>query len=119
MAEHPTMWVSCIECRRATSHDGLKAHDEIEEDDDHIPYRRTYNVVRCRGCHTTSFVEAHGMDDARDEYGRWACTLTLYPNQTSGRTPIDAASHFPPKVRRMYSETLEALNVQAPVLATV
>ena len=79
----PTMWVSCIECRRQTSHDVLRDYEDFEEDDDHIRYRRTYSIVRCRGCYTTSFAEAYGMDDGRDEYGNWVHTLTLYPSRTA------------------------------------
>lgn len=118
-ADVATMWVACITCHRPTSHDVVREYHFLQGDEDDLLYYRGYNIIRCRGCHTVSFAEAYGMNDDRDQLGEPIRTVTLYPSRTAGRKPIEAASYFPPKVQRMYLETLQALNVEAPVLATV
>src|SRR5205809_177703 len=113
------MWVACIACHRPTSHDVVEQLRFMESDDGEPLYRRTFNIIRCRGCRSVSFAETYGMRDARDEWGEPIEDMTLYPSRTAGRNPLAATVHFPPKVQRMYLETLRALNADAPVLATV
>src|SRR5947207_2655714 len=52
-----TMWVACIECHRPTSHDVVEQLRFLEGDDGEPLYRRTYNIIRCRGCRAVSFAE--------------------------------------------------------------
>jgi Domain of unknown function (DUF4145) len=117
--EHKTH-AACGECRRETMHDvvhQIETHEASPDGD--IVVFKTHRIIRCRGCETLSFQElCESSDDIGDD-GEPLTRVTLYPSRTTGRQPIAGSAYFPRKVQRMYLETLQALNIKAPVLATV
>ncbi|HEX8847366.1 MAG TPA: DUF4145 domain-containing protein [Pyrinomonadaceae bacterium] len=112
---------SCKECSRQTRHEIICEHSNeyfIYPDDDPpegqtIEFVKKHRIIRCCGCHTVSFQELLWESESRET------TETLYPSRAGGRQSISASDHFPQKVRRIYSETLKALNADAPTLAAI
>lgn len=113
--------ILCRTCRHATNHEILYSNDthEISEDGD-IQVWRKEQVLKCCGCDDVSFrKESQCTEDIDYETGGLFVTEYLYPSRTEGREPMDGYEHFPAKTRRIYKETLKALNQSAFILSAI
>jgi len=113
--------VLCRNCKTSTNHDVLfskDVHDTDEEDG--IQYWSSDQVLRCCGCEDVSFRHTHQCTEDIDyDTGQLVVNEVLYPNRVEGRSAIDGYDEFPPKTRRIYQETLKALNQNAFILAAI
>ena len=122
MTEKPVE-CSCQACARKTLHDvvfsdSVEGGHEYHESSD-------YQIVRCRGCRTTSFrVVYHewqlsystGPEDDDWDHPQ---TITTYPPALENHKPLAGLSHLPNAVRTVYSETVTALAHGATILGGV
>lgn len=113
--------VLCAECKKVTNHNVIAEHttqDDLNGDD--ITSWTTYQIVRCLGCDDISFRRISACTEDYDpNTGKLEESEALYPDRTSGRTPMEDHDLFPTKTRRVYLETLKALNNQTPLLAAI
>ncbi len=113
--------VLCRTCKHATNHEILFTKRLTgETDDGDIRWWSEYQVLQCCGCEDVSFRTADRDTESIDPYtGQLDETETLYPSRTDGRPPIEGYENFPAKTRRIYTETLKALNHNAFILAAI
>jgi hypothetical protein len=99
----------------------LFTHDRSDSDEDNgIQFWASDQVLRCCGCDEVSFRHTDQCTEDIDyETGELVLNELLYPNRTEGRTPMDGYEEFPARTRRIYQETLKALNQNAFVLAAI
>ncbi|WP_424195227.1 DUF4145 domain-containing protein [Ampullimonas aquatilis] len=113
--------VLCRSCKHPTNHDILFNKDDSgETGDGDIRWWADHQVLQCCGCDDISFRTSHSDTESVDPYtGMPEEFEVLYPNRTDGRPPIDGHENFPQKTRRIYSETLKALNHNALILGAI
>lgn len=113
--------VLCRSCKHATNHDVLfikESSGEIGDGD--IQWWVTHQVLQCRGCEDITFRRNSQNTESIDPFtGQLEDYESLYPNRTDGRPPIEGHENFPMKTRRIYVETLKALNHNALILAAI
>jgi hypothetical protein len=113
--------VLCSTCKRSTNHDVLFSndfHDSSEEGD--IDFWSSDQVIKCCGCDEVSFRKtSECTEDIDYTTGGLVLTEYLYPNRVEGRLPIKGHESFPIKTRRIYDETLKALNQNAFILSAI
>lgn len=116
-----TTIVQCMSCNRETNHDIAAAHRvHGATADNDIEWWNSYYITICRGCDTISFVhESACTEDWDPNTGEITKLVTLYPDRSSGRTPILGDDHFPQKTRRIYLELVKAMNTSSPLLAAI
>lgn len=108
--------VQCATCGRPTSHI-IKAAQLSEGHDDDYGWSFSYQIIQCRGCDSISFrVTGNDSNDPEDQE-------MLYPSRTQDhkptRQPIIDSLSLPEKIGRIYDEVLQALDHQAPILASI
>lgn len=116
--EQPDFWTTCNSCRNTTKHETLK-HETISGDDEYR-FRRTFSIIRCKGCEDISFREKY--EDFESTYpnddGEWIApeTNTFYPKRRMQDGDLEVFM-LPDVVSQIYSETLLAINEEALTLA--
>ena len=122
------MKLPCSKCDGKTYHKVLLSLDQEGEDEHESGYVFSWDVhhqiVQCQGCKTISFrkCSSNSEDTEPDDDGGYECAIfeDLYPSRVEGRKGLDEdVRHLPSKVQRIYSETLQALNSQSPILAGI
>jgi hypothetical protein len=113
--------VLCRMCKHATNHDVLFSKGTSgETDDGDIKWWNSHQVLQCCGCDEISFRTTDQNTESIDPYtGNLEVMEVLYPSRTEGRPPMEGHENFPVKTRRIYSETLKALNHNALILAAI
>lgn len=117
--------IQCVYCERETNHKKVwekNIHEDFDEGD--IWQDTTYSAYSCRGCNTITFriVSANSEEIETAENGDMAFTehTNYYPKRSNRmiKERIDIYD-APPKVRRIYHETIEAYNNELPILCGV
>jgi hypothetical protein len=113
--------VLCGECKKVTNHNVIAEHKTSgDANDDEIHWWATYQIVQCMGCDDISFRRVSACTEDYDpNTGKIEESEALYPDRISGRTPMEDHDLFPVKTKRVYLETLKALNNQTPLLAAI
>ncbi len=113
--------VLCRNCKRLTNHEVLFSKDWHSMDgDDSIQLWSSDQVLMCCGCDEISFRHTDQCSEDIDyATGQLIVNEVIYPNRAEGRSAIDGYDEFPPKTRRIYQETLKALNQNAFILAAI
>lgn len=121
MAEEAPFWSRCVKCDGQRRHTKLKSHTESGDADYHS--RTDYLIVRCDGCEYVSFRRdfndfESGYPDL-DEEGGWSypTTTTLSPKFNPHRDVIDGEWHLPSLVKKVFSQSLLAIDEDARLLA--
>lgn len=111
----------CASCKKVTNHTILDEHKtsgDIYDGD--IRWWRTCQIIKCLGCDDISFRDASTCTENFDpQTGQMIESVDLYPSRMKGREPISSYEAFPVRTRRVYLETLKALNNQTPILAAI
>lgn len=111
----------CGSCKKMTNHAVLaqyKTSGDVYDGD--IQWWETYQIIQCLGCDDISFRDSSTCtEDYEPRTGKLIETVHLYPDRISGREPIEDYEEFPSKTKRVYLETLKALNYQTPILAAI
>ncbi len=120
--------VECRECKRSTKHLILASADlsdsEVIGHDYEIYWSSSYQIVQCMGCETISFRRcSESSEDNPIQIGpnEWEENINedLYPNPNEGREPLSDSNILPPKIERIYEETITSLNSRQPVLCGI
>ena len=113
--------VLCATCKRNTNHETLYSLDQSSDDDDSgVQAWSQHQVVKCCGCDEITFrVASECTEDIDYSTGKLITSEELYPSRAEGRAPMDAYHTLPTKTRRIYSETLKALNQNAFILSAI
>lgn len=120
----------CGVCKRSTKHKIL-ADIELagrEETDDTLLYGwdNEYQIIQCQGCETVMFRQTHTNSEDMEHYAGpdgWEAEYVkfedYYPNPEKSRTGLSDDHLLPEKLQRIYTETLNALNGNNPVLTGI
>lgn len=120
----------CGVCKRSTKHKVL-ADIELsgrEETEDTLLYGwdNEYQIIQCQGCETVMFRQTHVNSEDMKHYAgpegwevEYVKSEDYYPNPEKSRTGIYEDHLLPEKLQRIYSETLNALNGNNPVLTGI
>ncbi len=121
--------VSCRVCKHMTNHVVLVSADlngTIEMTDgyevlDEVRWSCNHQIIQCLGCDTISFRKAAQNFKASPnqiEPYEWEEDIDeeLYPNRNEGRVSIKDVRVLPTDIRRIYEETIKAMNGDQPVL---
>jgi Domain of unknown function (DUF4145) len=115
--------VACSKCAGRTTHQVILSLDQYGEDTSYdISWWHHYQIVRCGGCKTVSFREMSSNSEevyqvSEDEWEH-AEHERLYPPRVEGRKDLgDDVAYLPVEIQRIYSETIQALSGDSPVLA--
>ena len=108
----------CSRCDGKTYHKVLLSIDKSGEEHDgdfDFYWDTNYQIIQCQGCKTISFSKASSnSEDYESVYE------DLYPSRVEGRKGFEnEVLYLPSKVRRIYSETLQALNSKSPILTGI
>lgn len=121
------MRVLCDKCKSETNHLVISEHEESGEcEEDSFAWWETYQIVKCAGCDSISFVKTWIDTDSRNfETGEWEPSITLYPERRpkqrdhTSREEIECAQMFPTKTRRAYREVIRSLSANLPILTAI
>lgn len=116
--------IPCIRCDNSTKHEVVASVDITDvvlwAD---ITEWTSYQIVQCRGCETYSFrkTKTSTEDIAMDTLGKefQVVDVEIYPPRMVGRRKLRNFRYLPPKVRKVYEETHQALSSELPLLAGV
>lgn len=113
--------VLCRRCKNTTNHEILFSKDvQTSDEENSTQFWSSDQVLQCCGCDDVSFRHTNQYSEDIDyETGELIDNEVLYPNRFEGRSPIENYDDFPPKTRRIYQETLKALNQNAFILAAI
>lgn len=116
------MKVRCLHCKNETSHESIAKHATSGEISDGFQWWTDYEILKCRGCGTVSFLQRSW--DESDYFGGNEHTVNdvLYPSRTTGRQAIfdDFVNpEIPESVLKIYLEVIAALNNSLPLLAAI
>lgn len=119
--------VPCAVCKHPTNHEIQVSLDFNESADagygNSVEVWGAHQVVQCKGCSTVSFRKSVrcSEDMEYDENGQayYPEAVELFPRRDIGRAPMRNCYLVPPKVNRIYLETIVALNNSLPVLAGI
>lgn len=118
--------VPCIQCRRSTKHKVLVSADLSGEDwygSNSVQYNVHHQITQCQGCETitfrTSSTNSEDLEYDRNGELEYVETTDFYPSRNEGRTALKDSHLLPSNVRRIYDETLKAMNGDQSVLAGI
>jgi len=112
---------ACPACRIETKHLVVKAIDIQDSDDEHgMSWATSYQLVQCQGCETVSYRSvSSNSEDVDLETNEPYETIDIYPVRHRERLPLDDVELVPKQLRRVYEETVQALNRNQPILCGV
>lgn len=118
---------ACRECHRTTKHEVIAdavLNGSDGDDEFSIGWITEYQIVRCLGCETMSFRRtASSSEDTPIQIGpqEWVEDIheEIFPSPLDGRQPLADSNLLPSQTRRIYDESLEALNHNQNVLSGI
>jgi len=113
----------CADCNCRTVHQVVAEYRETYRQEDHPQIDAfatgTWQVIQCAGCETASFRELWESPDDYDPEGqRMIPREHLYPQRSEGMLPLKRISGLPPRLNRIYRETIETFNNEQLTLCT-
>jgi hypothetical protein len=117
--------VPCSKCAGKTAHEIVGSFDESGSEDRYNYYwSNNYQIIFCKGCKIISFrhLSSNSEDYVQVDHDEWTYDEheALYPSRLEGRRDIgDGARFLPVETRQIYTETLQALSNNSPVLAGI
>jgi hypothetical protein len=120
----------CGECKRSTKHKVLAGIDLTgrDETEDTLIYGwdNEYQIIQCQGCEMIIFRKSHMNSEDMVHIGGpngwegdYVTFEDYYPNPEKNRTALSDDHLLPEKLKRIYTETLSALNGNNPVLTGI
>jgi len=112
----------CIKCGRPTNHlvIGEKLVEFYEEESTWWE-KYHYQIIQCKGCDEVSFrilstdaQRAYASEE--HNYPRW--DQELFPKRTVHTIPIKQLANTPPNIKKIYRETVDAINADANILGS-
>lgn len=113
--------IPCPQCNVKTYH--LIKLDLMHYGNEEIQWEADYQIVQCQGCKNISYRTAGWCSEDYDYYQdgsvHYNVAEELYPPRTEGKVGIVDTHLIPKDVRRIYKETLLALQSKQPVLSGI
>lgn len=114
----------CKTCKRESNQHIKEEYNVVgDEGNGAFSWTNQYQIIQCAGCDRISFRTTHSNSEDIQQTGpnewEYAETVKVYPNPMGTRHPVSETHFLPAKLRRIYNETMIALNEQQPVLAGV
>lgn len=110
----------CRDCKRQTNHCVLHCTREIYWDEQHdFNGTKHFQIVQCLGCETVSFRQTYTDDHMVGPDSQDAEEVSVYPEPAGSRAQIDDNYALPETLKRIYIETLGALNSKFHILSTI
>lgn len=110
----------CDSCERETNH-VIKASEDVTSPDEEYWWHCTYSIVKCCGCGTVSFLTAttEDSDVEYNEHGEvtYPTRYKTYPYHKRFAKFIANLWPIPGNIRKIYNETITALNNECYLLA--
>ena len=117
--------VPCSKCSGKTHHNVCLSLDRSGDEGQgewQISWNEHLQIIQCQGCHVFSFRKTFETSEDYFQIGddEWETDIqeTLYPPRIEGRREIDD-TYMPIRVRKIYAETLRALNSGSPILTGI
>lgn len=116
MADTPITAIRCLTCQVVTDHHIVQEHREIDHNsEDGTTLWSTWQIVRCAGCRTVTFVERSRFSEDADETGIPE-QVRCYPRREAHARPVRSFPSVPENLSRIYRELMECFNGGAPTL---
>lgn len=110
----------CDSCERETNH-AILASEKVTSSDDEYWWQCDYNIVKCCGCGTVSFLTAttEEGDVEYNEYGEvsYPTRYRTFPYHRRFARSISNLWPIPSNISKIYKETINALNNECFLLA--
>lgn len=116
---------ACPNCGGPTRQDVVASVERWETDADHeIQVWEDWDTVRCRGCLGVSYRYAYRCTEEEEwdphaQQSRLAERVSSFPEPHRSRPPLRNHQQLPPRVGRIYLETLKAVADDSRVLAGI
>lgn len=105
--------VICLTCKNKNRHKVLVSVNtggkEDMGDGDWFAWDNTYEIVECQGCGSISFRFDHSDSEEYDEDGTLNNEI-IYPRRTNETWNTKDFYNIPPKLKRIYRETIDCYN---------
>ncbi|MET4599889.1 DUF4145 domain-containing protein [Stenotrophomonas sp. 2694] len=119
--------IACSTCSGKTTHHVKASYDQRTEFDSRhgsVSFHSDFQIVQCQGCSTISFREAHSNSEDwelnDDDEPSSVVVESLYPSRVEGIKGLgDDVRWLSSTVNLIYSETLQAMASNSPVLAGI
>lgn len=112
----------CTSCTQQTKHTILFSKQESSNRHDDYHWEETYEIIECNGCENKQFRKTYtdeSMVAYTDDYDFNYYNNTCYPNYLIGHRLLSNTYIIPERIRKVYSETLEAFKAKCHLLAGV
>lgn len=115
---------ACEKCGEGTAHvvrASIREHNSDEPQEGFLfEWINHYEIIQCGGCKRFSFRKTQANSEDFDPYtGEHPETVELFPSRVDGRPPVSDYDLLPSSLKRIYIETLKALNSEQPVLTGI
>jgi hypothetical protein len=113
----------CRDCKKETNHKILHCvqyhlFSEIDDPRDYEGWKE-YQIAKCLGCDELCFRTIATDNETIDQDGNPVETIHVFPEPAESRALIADYMTIPSDLRRIYKETVSALNLDHPVLAGI
>lgn len=112
--------VYCRSCGNSTNHVALKSvlAERLYDQDPNIKLWQRYQIIQCQGCEILSLLAIDGESTINKETGKPYEQWDVFParNHPAGRRLVDGWKTLPKQLKQIYTESMEALNRDQPIL---
>ena len=114
-AKGATVLLQCRQCHHPTNHEVLYVDHQSGHSDEHdVWWEEENSLVRCLGCDNVALYRCStNSESLPDEIKK------IFPDPEQGREPIDDYIFLPRQLRKIYLETLQALDGKQAILAGI
>lgn len=119
MSTSTRIQVYCGTCKRDTNHVILSKKEMRADPDSEYWWHQTHHFLQCAGCDTICYAVETTTEDDLHPGERVESAWKTYPSREGERQPIDRMYALPYKVRVIYDEVIDAINMQLAILSAV
>ena len=117
----PDKKIYCNVCRRSNLHTLKFTHYVCDGDpsEDHYFEEWTDSLWACCGCESATLVHRWAIPNAEGVDGAPQPEVHIYPPRTNGAAQAKYFLKLPPKLAKLYGETIDAFNAGSLLLCTI
>jgi hypothetical protein len=113
--------VFCNSCNAQTKH-SIVAEKYVSgfDKENEVNWWIKFQIVECNGCENVTFrCLSSSSEDFDPITGEEIIHERIYPEKVTGRSPVTEIDMFPSKTRKIYIETIKALNSNLLILSAI
>lgn len=120
MDELKKLHAHCRTCNHYNRHTLVAQYQDQRSQDDDFRWWEYYQIITCDGCDTPAFRKLY-TDELQYDYdtNKFDETITIYPSAEKIAKEIEGTWRLPEKIRRVYQETVDAINRNSLVLGAI